>query len=405
MQPRSKSPERPMRLSLTGLMVTLGLTVGVGILPVQAQFSEGKIGAFVEALRQAAPQTGRRHDGLYSDWQVQPQNIPRWSRACIGRELTPAQFAASSATAREIIACVMRDVLQEEYRASGNSEPLAIRRAAAWWMTGNPNRYNSGDTAIYTQRVLSLYQQQNQSASTRSVPLRSQGQAAPAATGQTTTPTTAYDRYMMAGYEATRRREHSTALLYFKRALDERPNDSYASQAIRNVESYMEENRPKTQGKNASQPTAATPITQQQAVDLINQWLEAKSEIFAPPFNQTQLSRFATGELYASLANPNGLLDWLKNNRAYYRYGVQKVDAVERFAADRDRATIELKITEDRTLYQDGAVNPQHTDFSTKPVRYTLERVDGRWKIADYKTTEGLLLERSILNPTSSNPR
>jgi serine/threonine-protein kinase len=195
-------------------------------------------------------------------------------------------------------------------------------------------------------------------------------------------------------------------LLYFKRALDERPNDSYASQAIRNVESYMDRNRTETQGTSSPQPTATvTPITQQQAVSLINQWLMAKSEIFAPPFNQVQLSNFATGELYASLANPNGLLDWLRNNRAYYRYGVQKVDSVERFAADRDRATIELRITEDRTLYQGGAVNPQHTDFSTKSVRYTLERIDGRWKIADYKTPEGLLLERSILNTTSSNRR
>ncbi|HEY9663291.1 MAG TPA: hypothetical protein V6C65_33000, partial [Allocoleopsis sp.] len=46
------------------------------------------------------------------------------------------------------------------------------------------------------------------------------------------------DRYMAAGYEATQQRNYETALLYFRRALDERPNDSYAQQAIQNVERY-----------------------------------------------------------------------------------------------------------------------------------------------------------------------
>ncbi len=130
------------------------------MLPVQAQVSNTQVQALVEALRLAAPQTGIENDGLYSDWQIKPDNIPRWSRLCTGQEMTPAQFEANETKAREVLGCVMEDVLKEEYPRSGNREDVAIRRAASWWMTGDPNQYNSGQTAEYTQKVLRFYQQQ-----------------------------------------------------------------------------------------------------------------------------------------------------------------------------------------------------------------------------------------------------
>lgn len=48
-----------------------------------------------------------------------------------------------------------------------------------------------------------------------------------------------YDRYMHIGYEATEQGNYQTALINFKRALNERPGDYYASQAIRNVQTYI----------------------------------------------------------------------------------------------------------------------------------------------------------------------
>lgn len=125
-----------------------------------AQESSVKLPALVEALRLAAPQTGTADDGLYTDWQIKPDNIPRWSRLCTGEEMTPAQFEANTAKAREVLACVMGDVVKEEYPNSGNDEAVTVRRAAAWWMTGDPNQYNQGDTATYTEEVLQYYQQQ-----------------------------------------------------------------------------------------------------------------------------------------------------------------------------------------------------------------------------------------------------
>lgn len=202
---------------LFGLMIILIGTIA------QAQEPAAEVEALVEALRQAAPQTSG--NGLYSDWQVLPSNIPRWSSACIERELTPAEFDANPALAQEIVTCVIADVWQEEY-ANSPEEIIAVRRVAAWWMTGDPARYNQRETAVYTERVLNLYQQLL-AASSPSTP-----------TNQPLSPTSAYDRYMQAGYTATDQGDYEQALLHFRRALDERPGDSYAQQAIQNVEGY-----------------------------------------------------------------------------------------------------------------------------------------------------------------------
>jgi hypothetical protein len=153
--PLFKTLRPAKRLLLSGVLVSVGLWT----LPVQAQ-SAKQVTALVEALRQAAPQTGRADDGLYSDWKIQLPNILRWSRLCTGQALTPAQFEADPTKARQILACVMQDVLGDEYKATSNNESLAVQRAASWWMTGDPNQYNSGSIATYTKKVLGFYQQQ-----------------------------------------------------------------------------------------------------------------------------------------------------------------------------------------------------------------------------------------------------
>jgi hypothetical protein len=233
------------RQLISGAIASL-YVLAIGILPATAQISDRQVNAVVEALRQAAPQTGTANDGLYSDWQIKPENIPRWSRFCMDRELTPAQFEASPATARFVVACILRDVLQEQYEDGGNNELTAVRRTAAWWMTGDPDQYNSGAIASYIQRVVRAYQQQIASATSPPSPTPpSSSSAQSPSTAETPTPPprdTEYDRYMMAGYAATQQRDYDTALLYFKRALDERPNDSFAEQAIRNVEGYRNRN-------------------------------------------------------------------------------------------------------------------------------------------------------------------
>lgn len=377
---------RIIRWSLSTLLIS---TVLWGS-STEAQVSDVQVEALVEALRRAAPQTGTENDGLYSDWQILPANIPRWSRQCIGRELTPAQFEASPTTARSILVCTMRDVLRDEYRTSGNNETVAVRRAAAWWMTGNPNRYTDDRTAFYTQKVLSFYQQQVRPTSAAR-PVRQESN---------------YDRYMQTGYAAVNKKDYQAALVNFRKALKERPNDSYATLAALNVETYIKRDRAASPspspspspGQSQPSPSAAS-ITQEQAVSLITEWLQAKQQVFAPPFNRQPIVELTTGELYTDLDRSDGPIAWLKSNNAYYRFGVQKVEGVDQFVANGNKASMEVRVIEDRTLYRNGQIDLRQTDFETKTIRYSLQQsADGKWKIADYKTSNGSVLERTVAN-------
>ncbi len=260
-----------------------------------------------EALRQVTLLGNSRNPGYYSDWQVKGDRIPLWSRQCLGRSLTAEEFATNQAAATSTVTCIVQDMFRQEIRSAQNDEGLAIRRIAAWWVTGDPSRYNEDNIAAYTKRVLSTYQPNglltaaqpapakpvyiapinNPGTPQASVPtptpapiatpvqpnpvtvptellppikprqgaITTPAQPTPAATPATPTPTTPtpaasptlikangtnfYDRYMQEGYTASRAKDYAKALLFFRRALDERPDDSYATTAIKNMEAQV----------------------------------------------------------------------------------------------------------------------------------------------------------------------
>lgn len=149
-------------LFLTGLM----LSVGLWAIPGTAQSTDSQVNAFVDALRQAAPPQ-RPNDGMYSAWQVLPGIIPDWTKRCIGKQMTPAQFEADATAARNTVACIARRELNNQMKATGNNGAAAVRGAACWWMTGKYNGCNSGFQGQYVQKVVSVYQQQVAGASKR----------------------------------------------------------------------------------------------------------------------------------------------------------------------------------------------------------------------------------------------
>lgn len=62
---------------------------------------------------------------------------------------------------------------------------------------------------------------------------------APPTTAVNPAPNTPYDRHMRVGYAAAKKKDYNTALINFQRALNSRPGDFYATQAIRNVRTYI----------------------------------------------------------------------------------------------------------------------------------------------------------------------
>lgn len=117
--------KNPIQLLLNGVIVSLGL------LPLLAQaqqpVSDIQVAAMVEALRQAAPQTKNPNDGLYSEWQVKPETLKGWSKTCLKRELTPTQFENSPANARQVVSCITRRELSNQFRATNNNEIASVR--------------------------------------------------------------------------------------------------------------------------------------------------------------------------------------------------------------------------------------------------------------------------------------
>jgi serine/threonine protein kinase len=134
-------------------------------------------------------------------------------------------------------------------------------------------------------------------------------------------------------------------------------------------------------------------ISQQEAVNLISKWLEYKRRIFAPPYDRSLGDEILTSKAYNDKIHradgQESSLEWLANRRAYYTYGVQSVDCVNYFAASGDRATIDVVITERRTLYNShGRIDRSSSVFDTSLVRYNLQSDNGRWKIAELNTVK-----------------
>jgi len=162
------------------------------------------------------------------------------------------------------------------------------------------------------------------------------------------------------------------------------------------VNKTFADNNNKTSNKNNSSPntiiadkSAKSLITKDAAIVILNKWQDAKRELFAPPFNRSLGAELTTGEAYRKNIGSGSSLEWLSDNNSYYRYGVQKIDSVNNFVANNDRATIDIVVTEDRRFYRDGKiVNGDNTSFDTRLVRYSLQLENGILKIYDYKTLE-----------------
>lgn len=118
--------------------------------------SDAKVEALVEALRVAAMPTNL-DPGLFSEWRIKPDNITRWTKQCLNREVAPEEFAADEAIARPTLICVLGPVLREQFAQNHNNEMVAVQRTAAWWLAGDPTQYRTGATGDYTLRVLEAY--------------------------------------------------------------------------------------------------------------------------------------------------------------------------------------------------------------------------------------------------------
>ena len=144
-------------------------------------------------------------------------------------------------------------------------------------------------------------------------------------------------------------------------------------------------------------------ISQEAAIQALQTWLAAKRQIFSPPYNKELGAKLLTGSVYTKFItktdNPDACLartnneddclssvDWLIRNRAYWVYGVQKIQAVRNFVSSGNNATIAVVVIEQRTLYNSsGSVDKTQSGLFTSTTSYDLEYQNGGIKISNYR--------------------
>ncbi len=138
-----------------------------------------------------------------------------------------------------------------------------------------------------------------------------------------------------------------------------------------------------TSDAQSTQPQQSTSnsLTQQEAVDVINRYLQAKEKIFAPPFDRQLAASLTTGKVYYDITKPNGSIDWLQKNNAYYQYGTRKAEPLEYFSTTENQIQIDVNIAEEVAYYQDGILRKNNNDLGE--YKYVLQQEDGAWKIVD----------------------
>jgi serine/threonine protein kinase len=154
----------------------------------------------------------------------------------------------------------------------------------------------------------------------------------------------------------------------------------------------------------ASPPVASPPIpinnnsriSREAAINTIQQWLQYKRVLFAPPYNKQASADLLTGRAYRNNIDRSdepcnssdsgdclSSVDWLQRYNAQYSFGVQRIDNIDKFEASGDTGTIFVTVTEYRTLHKSsGKSTPSG---GTSQVRYDLQFENGKVKITDYK--------------------
>lgn len=131
--------------------------------------------------------------------------------------------------------------------------------------------------------------------------------------------------------------------------------------------------------------TAASDFSQSLAVQLVRDWLNARSQVFAPPFNREIASQYTSGPLYYDITKPNGSIDWLQSNNFYFIYRGSNVDKVWSFKTSESQGFLEVTVSEDRSLFGPKGEESPQSGKTVKKLFYIFKKENGSWKIYDYK--------------------
>jgi hypothetical protein len=137
-----------------------------------------------------------------------------------------------------------------------------------------------------------------------------------------------------------------------------------------------------------SQPPNTGNLGRDRVVFLVKRWLQAKGKIFALHPDRQLALQLTTGKLYKDLTQPNGQLDWLENQGAFYEYGVQRIHQIHRYSESATKIVVQAYVVEESRIFQGDIVIKSSGGPETLLVRYEFEKTGKNWKLADLAILE-----------------
>ncbi|QFS51401.1 ARC6/PARC6 family protein [Nostoc sphaeroides] len=127
-------------------------------------------------------------------------------------------------------------------------------------------------------------------------------------------------------------------------------------------------------------------ITQEQALELVQKWYEAKPRIFGPPYDTNLVSGLTTGSLYDNLMSSEGPIAWLQKYDSYYTYNESKITNIIEFSNNAKKPYIRVKVYEDLYLNTSKGVDEENSGHYQNEFVYFFEKEENEtWKISGYQ--------------------
>jgi hypothetical protein len=133
--------------------------------------------------------------------------------------------------------------------------------------------------------------------------------------------------------------------------------------------------------------TSGNNLTQDQALDIVKRWYEAKPRIFAPPFDTSLVDQLTTGTIHYKTVGSDGSVPWLRRNDAYYKYTKSEIRNVIDFSNSGSQPYIKVKIFEELYLYGRNGIDRDNSGQYQGNFIYWFEKDNGIWKISARQNT------------------
>lgn len=131
--------------------------------------------------------------------------------------------------------------------------------------------------------------------------------------------------------------------------------------------------------------TEVADLSQDEALELVENWYKAKPQIFGPSFDESLVEKYTTGKLYEDKLKPGGSIDWLRSNDRYYTYEYSRVNKVISFSNSGSQPSMIANISEELYLHGPKGIDEKSSGPYNADFIYFYAKNNGVWKIYDYK--------------------